>query len=206
MRPSVPVAEGDPVIDLDKVFPRVKAIFGDDIPDPHPQPNPEAEHLKLSNDDSPVFKDFTTGLAIFYAMDMGNKYQLIQNRHLSTTITQESLHAAALTNMEREVANRTEVHGDPSGTMMLANGGNFEAAMLLADGLWEKLRDVFKDEICVAVPARDLLFIAGKNNPAGREGLRAVVRRFFDEQATAGLLVRHIYAREANKWAMIETA
>ena len=206
MQPSTPAVECGLVVDLEKVVPRVKAVFGGDTPDPHPHPNPEAEHVQLSHEDSPVFETFTTGLAVFYALDMGNRYQLIQNRQLSTTITQESLHAAALKNMFREVADRTEVHGDPSGTMMLTNGGNFEAAMLLADGLWENLKDVFKDDICVAVPARDLLFIGGKNNPTGREGLRAAVRKFFDEQETAGLLVRHIYAREGDKWVIVETA
>jgi uncharacterized protein YtpQ (UPF0354 family) len=205
-QPVIPAAESGLIVDLTKVVPRVKAVFGGDIPDPHPHPNPESEHVQLSNEDSPVFETFATGLGIFYAVDMGNSYQLIQNRHLSATITQEALHTAALTNMIQEVADRTEVHGDPSGTMMLTNGGNFEAAMLLADGIWENLKDVFKDDICVAVPARDLLFIAAKNNPTGRDGLRAVVRKFFDEQETVGLLVRHIYAREGNKWIAIETA
>ena len=70
---------------------------------------------------------------------MGNRYVLLQNRNLSDTITREKLHAAALNNMALEVADRTEVKGDPSNVIMLTNGGNFEAAMLLADGLWEKL-------------------------------------------------------------------
>jgi uncharacterized protein YtpQ (UPF0354 family) len=136
----------------------------------------------------------------------GNRYQLLQNRHLTDGITQEALHAAALKNMAAKVADRTEVNGDPANMMMLTNGGNFEAAMLLADGLWVHLKNVFQDDICVAIPARDLLFIVGKNNPVGREALRAMVRKFFDEQETNGLLVRHIYARENSKWVLVETA
>lgn len=198
--------EGPLVVDLTRVVPRVKAVYGNGTEDPDPRSDPDGGHMQLSHADSPVFETFTTGLAIFYAMDMGDRYELIQNRHLPQGVTVEALHAAALDNMAREVADRTEVHGDPLGTMMLTNGGNFEAAMLLTEGLWENLKDIFKDEICIAVPARDLLFIAGKNNPAGREGLRGLVRKFFDEQKTAGLLVRHIYERENGKWAMIETA
>ena len=157
---AAPVSEGGLGIDLDRVVPRVKAVFGADTPDPHPRPHPESEYLQLSHDDSPIFETFTEGLAIFYAMDLGNRYELIQNRHLSAAITLDKLRAAALSNMAREVAARTEIQGDPAGTMMLTNGGNFEAAMLLAEGIWDKLRGVFKDEICVAVPALDLLFIA----------------------------------------------
>ena len=211
-RKPVPPAEArtlgstDLAVDLSKVVPRMKAIFGGETPDPHPRPSPESEHMQMTFEDSPVYETFTTGLGVFYAMDLGNRYQLLQNRHLTDDITREALHAAALKNMAAEVADRTEVNGDPVNMMMLTNGGNFEAAMLLADGLWENLRDVLKDDVCVAVPARDLLFIAGRNNPVGREALRAMVRKFFDEQETHGLLVRHIYARENSKWVLVETA
>lgn len=201
-----PVAEsvptGDLVVELSKVVPRIKAVYGEETIDP----GPASEHLKMSIEDSPVMQDLTTGLSIFYAMDMGNRYELIQNRHLSATITQEALRTAALANMGREIADKTKVNGDPASVMMLTNGGNFEATMLLVDGMWENLKEVFKDDICVAVPARDLLFIAGRNSGAGREGLRGLVRKFFDEQETNGLLVRHIYAREDSKWVVVETA
>lgn len=200
------VPAGDLVIDLSKVVPRMKAVYGKETIDPVPPTDPESEHLKMSVEDSPVMEPLTTGLSIFYAMDMGNRYLLIQNRHLSSTITQEALHAAALTNMGREISDKTQVNGDPASVMMLTNGGNFEATMLLVDGMWENLKEVFKDDICVAVPARDLLFIAGRNSGAGREGLRGLVRKFFDEQETKGLLVRHIYGREDGKWVLVETA
>jgi hypothetical protein len=194
------------VFDLNKVFPRLKAVFGGETPDPHPRPNPDNEHVSLSFEESPVYDDFVEGLGVFYAIDKGNRYQLLQNKDLSDVITREKLREAALNNMALEVADRTEVNGDPSNIMMLTNGGNFEAAMLLVDGMWENLAEVLHDDICVAIPARDLLFIAGKNNPMGRERLRAAVRKFFDEQETAGLLVRHIYARENNSWVRLETA
>lgn len=208
-KPSVPAnapapQDNDLVVDLSKVVPRVKAISTGDTPDPNPRPNPEGPHLKMTFDDSPVYETFASGLGVFYAMDMGDRYQLLQNRHLTETITRQSLHSAALTNMTAEVSERTEINGDPAKVIMLTNGGNFEAAMLLADDMWVNLIDVFKDDICVAVPARDLLFIVGRNNPEGRESLRAMVRRSFDQQLP-GLLVRHIYARENNKWVLIET-
>jgi uncharacterized protein YtpQ (UPF0354 family) len=137
---------------------------------------------------------------------MGDNYLLLQNRHLTDGITQEKLHSAALANLAREVADRTELQGDPNQVLMVTNGGNFEATMLVAEGFWERVKDVLGDDICVAVPARDLLFIAGRNNPEGRGRLRALVRKFFDEQETAGLLVRHIYGWEDAKWVVLETA
>ena len=204
--PAANSVPDDTVVDLNKVFPRVKAIFGRDIPDPHPRSNPENEHMSLSFEESPIYDDFAEGLGVFYALDKGNRYQLLQNKDLSEVITREKLRDSALNNMTMAVADVTEVKGDPSNIMMLTNGGNFEAAMLLVDGMWGNLTEVFQDDICVAIPARDLLFIAGKNNSAGRESLRAVIRKFFDEQETAGLLVRHIYGRENNGWVLLETA
>jgi len=162
--------------------------------------------LQMPADHSPIFETFATGLAIFYAMDMGNSYLLLQNRHLTDGITQEKLRVAALANMAREITDRTELQGNPDQVLMVTNGGNFEAAMLVAEGFWQSVQDILKDDICVAVPARDLLFITGRNNPEGRERLRALVRKFFDEQETAGLLVRHIYGKEGAEWVVLETA
>jgi hypothetical protein len=125
--PPSPAAEGAPdhtVVDLNKVFPRVKAIFGRETPDPHPRPNPENEHVSLSFEESPIYDDFAEGLGIFYAVDKGNRYQLLQNKDLSDVITREKLREVALNNMAVAVADVTEVKGDPSNIMMLTNGGN----------------------------------------------------------------------------------
>jgi uncharacterized protein YtpQ (UPF0354 family) len=108
--------------------------------------------------------------------------------------------------MALEISERTELNGDPANFMILTNGGNFEAAMMLVDDMWENLEQVFNDQICVAIPAGDLLLITGRNNLAGRENLRGIVRKFFDEQETLGLLVRHIYARENQQWILVESA
>ena len=191
-------------VDLSKVFQRIKGIFDEETTDP--KPNPNGAIMTLSESDSPVFQTLAKGLGIFYAIDKGNRYQLLQNRNLSDSVTLEDLRNAASKNMTAEVWEKTEINGDPANIMMLTNGGNFEAAMLLVDDMWENLEQVFNDEVCVAIPARDLLFIAGKNNPAGRESLRAIVRKFFDERETEGLLVRHIYARENKQWVLVETA
>lgn len=202
-KPSAALEENDNSIDLTRVYPRIKAIFDDETPDPKPDPTEPV--FEMSYPESPVYEGFAKGIGIFYGVDTGHSYKLVQNRHLSETITLEKLRAAALANMARDVSDKTQIDGDPANVMMLTNGGNFEAAMILADGIWEHLESVFNDQICIAIPARDLLFIAGRNNPIGMEKLRALVRKFFDEQETQGLIVRHIYARENNQWILLET-
>ena len=196
--------QNDNSVDLTRVYPRIKGIFDDEMPDPKPDPSQQV--LEMSYAESPVYENFAKGIAIFYGIDTGYSYELVQNGHLSETITLEKLRAAALANMARDVSDKTQIDGDPANIMMLTNGGNFEATMILMEGVWENLEPVFNDQICIAIPARDLLFIAGRNNPVGMESLRAIIRKFFDERETQGLIVRHIYARENNQWILLETA
>ena len=202
---SVPKPEQsqDQLIDLSKVFPRLKGLYSDETPDPN---RGAGGRMQLSMAESPVFDDFAKGLGLFYALDQGDRYLLLQNRHLSDTITREELRAAALKNLASEVECKTTLQGDPAGVMMITNGGNFEAAMMLLDDIWINVEDMVKDEICVAVPARDLMFIAGRHNENARDSLRAMVSKFFNQERTPGAMVRHIYAREDGKWVVVETA
>jgi hypothetical protein len=57
--PPPAAASGDLVVDLSKVDPQVKAIFGGETPDPHPRPNPENEHMQMTFEDSPVFETWS---------------------------------------------------------------------------------------------------------------------------------------------------
>jgi uncharacterized protein YtpQ (UPF0354 family) len=191
-------------IDLKKVYPRIKGIYDDENPDPAPKHNSDEVHASLAQ--SPVFKALARGIAIFYMIDKGNSFQIIQNKHLTNDITIDKLHDAALTNMAIAISDKTQVNGDPNNVMMVTNGGNFEATMLLADFFWEQIEPVFKDRICVAIPANDLLFIAAKHNAAGRENLRKLIKQYFENQETRGLIVRNIYERNAGTWTFVETA
>jgi uncharacterized protein YtpQ (UPF0354 family) len=191
------------VIDLSKVYPRIKGLYDDENPEPFPKSSNE---LSVSLDDSPVFKRLAKGIGVFYMLDEGDKYQIIQNRHLSEDLTIEKLHSAALTNMAIAISDKTEVNGDPSNIMMVTNGGNFEATMLLADFLWDQIKPVFNDNICVAIPANDLLFITSKNNSKARENLRNLVRQYFENSETKGLIVKYIYERINGEWFFVESA
>jgi uncharacterized protein YtpQ (UPF0354 family) len=147
----------------------------------------------------------TNGIAIFYAEDQGNSFRLINYGDISNTITIEMLHDAAMENLATAVSDKTEISGDAKGIMMLTNGGNFEAPMILIDFIWEQLTNLIQDDICIAIPARDLLFFTAKNNPEGREKLREMVNFYFDERKTEGLITRHIYERVGDKWEYLET-
>ena len=184
-------------IDLSKIYPRIKAFIHED---------PNESVIELSLEDGPIYKPFAEELGIFYMLDTGDNYQMVQNKNLSEEITIDKIHEKALTNLAIAISDKTNIDGDPSDVMMVTNGGNFEATMLLMDFLWEQLQPVFNDEICVAIPANDLLFISAKNNPVGRESLRRIIRLYFDDNQTQGLVSRNIYEYDKGRWELIETA
>jgi uncharacterized protein YtpQ (UPF0354 family) len=190
-------------INLNKVYPRIKGIYDEQNPDPSPLIHDE---ITISVDEGPVIKPLAKGIGICYMLDKGDRYQIIQNKQLSEELTLEKLHEAALKNMAAAVADKTEMDGDPKNVMMLTNGGDFEATMLLADFLWGQIEPVFNDSVCVAIPTNDILFIAAKNNPEARESLRLAVRHYFENRETEGLIVRHIYERINGEWIYVETA
>jgi len=201
---NLDAAQTTGAINLTRIYPRIKGFYDDENPDPSPNTgNPE---ITLSLDDSPVMKPLAKGIGICYMKDMGDRYELILNRDLSEELTIEVLHQTALKNMAIAVNDRTQVNGDPSDMMIVTNGGDFEATMLLADFLWDQIEPLFQDSICVAIPTNDLLFIAPKNNPEAREGLKNLVRQYFENSETKGLIVKNIYERVNGEWIFLESA
>lgn len=190
-------------IDLNKVYPRIKGIYDDENPDP--SPGLLSKELTLSHEDSPVYLPFAKGIGVFYMADQGDMYNIVQNRHLKNGLTIEKLHEYAVKNLVDLVSEKTEIQGDPENVMMVVNGGNFEATMLLADYFWEYAESVFNDKVCVAIPAKDLMFISAKDNVTGREALRNLIRKYFQDEGTQGLIVRNIYERIEGKWSFVET-
>ncbi len=108
--------------------------------------------------------------------------------------------------MATAISDKTEVNGDPTNIMMVTNGGNFEATMLLVDFLWDQIEPVFKDNICVAIPTNDVLLITAKNNLQARKNLKDLVRQYFEDKETKGLIVRYIYERVNGEWHYVESA
>lgn len=194
------------MIDLSKVFPRLKEIYNKGEKRIS-LVQPSGESITMTHDESPVMQPFAQNLSISYAIDMGTHYQFIANRDLTDEITMEKLYEVALKNMINEISQNIEAHGDKNDVMMITNGGNYEAAMLIWDDIWPQIESVVGDELYVAVPARDLLYVAPKSNPNSIERLSGLIRKFFDEDEEAkGLMVRHIYERKDKKWEVVATA
>lgn len=192
------------MIDFTKVFPRLKETYQNDTP--IELTAEDGKTMTLPYEDSPVMKEFAQNLTISYALDMGSHYQFIANRDLSDEVTIEKLHEAALQNMIDEVADNIQAHGDVTDVVMITNGGNYEAAMLIWDGIWPQIESVVGGDFYVAVPARDVLYVAPKSNANAIERLSELINKLFNGEDTHGLMVKHIYQRSEEGWKVIATA
>lgn len=194
------------MIDFTKVFPRIKETYHDGE-ERKSLVQPHGETVEIPFDASPVMKPLTKNLNVAYALDMETHYQFIANRDLSDEVTVEKLHEAALENMINEIGENIQAHGDKDDVMMITNGGNYEAALLIWNDIWTQIEAAVGDKLYIAVPARDLLYVAPRSNPNSIERLSGLIRKFFDEDEQAqGLLVRHIYKQGKDGWEVVATA
>lgn len=188
------------MIDLLKVYPRLKQVLEDDMV----LETAENGTIKLAPEDSPVMLDFAEGLKIAYAIDEDSYFSLVLNRDMAD-VDIKDLHEAALENMYNEIREQLSYQGDPAEVIMITNGGNYEATMMLMDGgFWEQIEDIMGGDYYVAVPARDILLIAPKSNPGSIGRLTELINNFFDNPEASGLLVRNIYQRENNSWVFVQ--
>lgn len=156
--------------------------------------------VELSYDDSPVLRPLVVPLLVSYVVDAGDRYELVQNRHLKDEgIDEQALHRIGLANLAQLVNERPpQVH--PYGHIFaVVMGGDFEASLLLLDSLWEKrFRQFVHGDYAVAVPARDILAFCDASSTEGLHELREVIQRVF---ATGEhVLSSRLYVRHQGRW------
>lgn len=187
-------------IDLNKVYPKLKVVSNATRNDS----GKEQSSLQVSFEDSPLYIPFIKELGIFYAVDAGTHFELLQNRHIEHTEGIKTIHKAALNNLDRDIVTITQARGNPDDMIMLTNGGDFEATMMVLPTFINDLERYMNSKICVSIPTRDVLIAVPINNVVGLEKMRTAIRGFFDKQAD-GLLVRHIFVWKNNIWEVMET-
>lgn len=182
--PSSPVQS----FDRSLVVPLVKAVVGE---------NEGGEVIELPPDDSPISIPLVAELIVMYALDYPDRFEFITKRHLQeNSLNQEELHTLALSNLPNRVP-RIEMHGE-SPRYMITAGGNFEATLLLLDGLWDQLAELLPGKPMAVVPARDLLFVSGSEYEGAGQFLAQVASKELEEKRYA--LSQCVLIREGSKW------
>lgn len=149
----------------------------------------------------PVLRPYADGLLVAYVVDQGGHYEYVQQRHLDEThVHPDDLHQLGVDNLTRLMKERptnVQPHGHCFAVLM---GGDFEASLLLVDGLWENaFRRFFRGEYLAAVPARDVLAFCDRGSAAGRAELTEIIARLWP--AGDHLLSERLYTRRGLTWA-----
>lgn len=179
----------------DKIYPWIKVIYepGETVPD-------SKHEIDLKPEDQPIMKSWLGNLAIFYAVDTGDSFSLIQTRDLTDYWTIDQIHEISLENLQRDVEfkfNKTNFGGHG-----LIAGGDHEAGSLCLTDIWDWCAENINDNLIVAVPAKDMVMMVPETDNDKIEKLKEMVTDLF--QSGDRLLTKQLYKfdRQKSNWTI----
>lgn len=129
-----------------------------------------------------VTKDHTAETRIYYALDLGKSYRLIDEEMLKQEKwTEERINEIATFNM-RSLSNdyKKDTVADNDFYFVAAQDG-YDASRILNEAFLEKIKAKSEGELAVAVPHQDVLIIADIRNKTGYDILAQMTMKFFAE-------------------------
>jgi uncharacterized protein YtpQ (UPF0354 family) len=155
----------------------------------------------VSYSDELALLSLQNGLLVSYLVDEGPSFTYIQNRHLAGAgIGVEELHKFGCDNLAEIAKRQLKVHAYGSIYAVLLDG-NFEASLILIDGLWEKgLAKLVSTGFTAALPARDILAFCDSSSTAGIAELKSLVNRL---DAPDHPISSNLFHRADGKWMEI---
>lgn len=126
-----------------------------------------------------VMTPHTAETAIFYALDRGNGYRLIEERHLTQEMTRERLDALARENVKKLPTEMKEdqVAGNPF--YFLSTRDGYEASRILNDEFLRVMERRIEGEMLVGVPHQDVMIVADIRNDQGYDAMQQLMFDFF---------------------------
>ena len=137
------------------------------------------------------------GLTILYAEDTPTSIRYIQEDVIAEAeVDLTTIRALAVENLLSKLP-ELEVAGGP-GLYMLIADGNYEASLLLVDGIWNSENFDVAGDIVVSIPSRDVLLISGTDNLEKLEMLRNLRDQSFAESPYR--ITTTLYRRQDGAW------
>ena len=155
--------------------------------------------IDIPEADQPFHLPFSDDIAIFFLIDNGDSYTLVQNRHLTLQpMSSEELLERAINNLEVIRKNEIEIRNN-NGILMFAGNGNLEASLLLIPELWDiGLESFCPNGFVAAVPSRDVLAVCDRNDSESIKELQEIIERVWVDGDH--LLSKSLFARVDGKW------
>ena len=131
---------------------------------------------------------FNSELAVVYAEDRPQSMRYLTTR--DDVGDRAQLRKLALGNLHRMLP-KIEMREGADHILLIEAGGEYEASLLLADGIWSSGQIKVDGDIVVAVPQTSALFVIGSRNRAGIARLRAMAAELANQPhgLTAALFV-----------------
>lgn len=181
-----------------KIFPRIRSIA--------PQPSvPGQIEIRVSNPEmQPLSKPLFGDLVVHYAVDHGSAFATLFEKHLPENMSIDELHGIACANLER-IAD-VNVQQTTVGPYGLIAGGNHEAAMICVPEFWKSFADNLQSDLVVALPAKDLVFIAAQQDMENINKMKKMVADVFADGAYLISRNLFLYNRTTAQWALYEAS
>ena len=141
---------------------------------------------------------FNNELSIVYAEDLPSSIRFLMTR--DDVGDRSTLRQRALANLHR-LLKKIEMRAGANGVFLITAGGEYEASLLLADGIWTSGEIKVDGDIVAAVPAKDALIITGSHNAAG---LALLHRLGADLAKGPYALTPALFVYRGGKWVTFE--
>jgi hypothetical protein len=176
-------------LDLDRVLPYLKPA----APAARPVGGLRAE-------DTPVTRPFIGSLVTTYVLDQGEHFAFVAGRHVAADgRSLEELHRQAVDNLGRRLFEYELRLARHHAITPVLFDGNFEAATMLVDNLWNQIQDeLAQPDIIAVAPARDILAFCPSGSSDGRTQLTELIDRVWP--APDHRLTRDVYRRVGGAW------
>lgn len=130
-----------------------------------------------------IIEGLNSELVILYAEDTESNIRYLNLSDLPEAgVETWNLRELACENLQR-ILPETKRHGE-NGLYMFTAGGNFEACLPLLDFVWKDPGLVVNGQLVFAIPARDLFFVTGSEDPEGLAKLRKVIADVFSQNSS----------------------
>ncbi|WP_112181668.1 DUF1444 domain-containing protein [Paraliobacillus zengyii] len=129
-----------------------------------------------------VYSDHTAETRIYYALDLGHTYQLIDQKMLDTEgWTLERLKEISMFNV-RSLSTETKVDQVAGNNFyFIATRDGYDASRILNEAFLEEMRLNAVGELAVAVPHQDVLILVDVQNEMGYDILAQMTMQYFAE-------------------------
>lgn len=128
-----------------------------------------------------LYKEHTAETRIFYALDVGKSYRLIDESMLNDVWTREKIAEIALFNNRSLATDLKEDRVSGNTFYFLATQDGYDASRILNESFLNALLEKSVGEMTVSVPHQDVLIIGDIQNDVGYDILAQMTMKFFAE-------------------------